>query len=133
MSSPVAATAITHIGQIAINIKDVDRAIDFYQNKLGLPMLFRAGDLAFFQSGQTRLMLSRAEKTEFDHPSSIVYFFVSDLPSTHAEMRSRGVEFIDEPHLIAKMPDHDLWMTFFKDSEGNTLGLMSEVRPPARS
>jgi methylmalonyl-CoA/ethylmalonyl-CoA epimerase len=133
MSSPVAATAITHIGQIAINIKDVDRAIDFYQNKLGLPMLFRAGDLAFFQSGQTRLMLSRAEKTEFDHPSSIVYFFVSDLPSTHAEMRSRGVEFIDEPHLIAKMPDHDLWMTFFKDSEGNTLCLMSEVRPPARS
>ncbi|MGZ4813930.1 MAG: VOC family protein [Terriglobales bacterium] len=132
MSCPAAATAITHIGQIAINIHDLERAIDFYQDKLGLPMLFRAGDLAFFQSGQTRLMLSNPSKPEFDHPSSILYFFVSDLPSAHAQMKSRGVEFIDEPHLIAKLPDHDLWMSFFKDSEGNTLGLMSEVRPPAK-
>lgn len=133
MSSPSAASpAITHIGQIAINIKDVDRAIDFYENKLGLPLLFRAGQLAFFQSGQTRLMLSKADKPEFDHPSSILYFFVPDLASAHAQMKSRGVEFTDEPHLIAKMPDHDLWMCFFEDSEGNTLGLMSEVRPPAK-
>lgn len=124
--------SITHIGQIAINIKDTDRAIDFYQNKLSLPMLFRAGQLAFFQSGQTRLMLSKAEKPELDHPSSILYFSVIDLPAAYAEMKSRGVAFIDEPHLIAKLPDHDLWMCFFKDSEGNTLGLMSEVRPPAK-
>ena len=131
MSTPTPATSITHIGQIAITIKDTDRAIDFYQNKLGLPMLFRAGELAFFQSGQTRLMLLKPSKPEFDHPSSILYFFVPDLASTHAQMKSRAVEFIDEPHLIAKLPDHDLWMCFFKDSEGNTLGLMSEVRPPA--
>jgi predicted enzyme related to lactoylglutathione lyase len=125
-------SAITHIGQIAINIHDTDRAIDFYQNKLQLPMLFRAGDLAFFQSGQTRLMLSKASQPEHDHPSSILYFNVPDLPATFAEMKSRGIEFIDDPHLIAKLPDHDLWMCFFKDSEGNTLALMSEVRPPAK-
>jgi len=127
-----AASTITHIGQIAINVQDADRAVDFYQNKLGLPMLFRAGQLAFFQSGQTRLMLTKPEKPEFDHPSSILYFFVPDLPAAFATMKSKGVEFIDEPHLIAKMPDHDLWMAFFKDSEGNTLGLMSEVRSPAK-
>ena len=125
-------SSITHIGQIAINAHDVDRAIDFYQNKLGLPMFFRAGQLAFFQSGQTRLMLDKTDNPEFNHPSSVIYFFVPDLPTAHAEMKSRGVEFIDEPHLIAKLPDHDLWMTFFKDSEGNTLALMSEVRPPAK-
>lgn len=124
--------SITHIGQIAINIKDTDRAVDFYQNKLELPMLFRAGELAFFQSGQTRLMLSKASKPEFDHPSSILYFCVPDLPTAFNDMTSRGVEFVDEPHLIAKLPGHDLWMAFFKDSEGNTLGLMSEVRPPAK-
>jgi len=126
------SSAITHIGQIAINIRDTDRAIDFYQNKLGLPFLFRAGDLAFFQSGQTRLMLTKPSSPEFDHPSSILYFFVPDLTSAHAEMKARGVEFTDEPHVIAKLPDHDLWMVFFKDSEGNTVGLMSEVRPPAK-
>ncbi|HVZ16847.1 MAG TPA: VOC family protein [Terriglobales bacterium] len=132
MSSPAISTSISHIGQIAINIQDTDRAVDFYQNKLGLPMLFRAGDLAFFQSGQTRLMLSKPSKPEFDHPSSILYFFVPDLPSAHAQIKTRGVEFIDEPHLVAKLPDHDLWMCFFKDSEGNTFALMSEVRPPAK-
>lgn len=126
------SSAITHIGQIAINIRDTDRAIDFYQNKLGLSFLFRAGDLAFFQSGQTRLMLTKPSSSEFDHPSSILYFFVPDLTSAHAQMKSRCVEFTDEPHLIAKLPDHDLWMVFFKDSEGNTLGLMSEVRLPTK-
>jgi catechol 2,3-dioxygenase-like lactoylglutathione lyase family enzyme len=125
-------SAITHIGQIAVTIHDTDRAVDFYQNKLGLPMLFRAGDLAFFQSGQTRLMLSKPAKPEFDHPSSILYFFVTDLLLEFRDLKLRGVEFIDEPHLVAKLPDHDLWMSFFKDSEGNTLGLMSEVRPPAK-
>jgi predicted enzyme related to lactoylglutathione lyase len=132
MSSAAAAPAISHIGQIAINIHDVERAIDFYQNKLGLPMLFRAGNLAFFQSGQTRLMLDKTKDPKFQHPSSILYFFTPDLVTTHAQMKARGVEFIDEPHLIAKLPDHDLWMTFFNDTEGNTLALMSEVRPPAK-
>jgi methylmalonyl-CoA/ethylmalonyl-CoA epimerase len=124
-------SAITHIGQIAITIHDTDRAVDFYQNKIQLPFLFRAGDLAFFQSGQTRLMLSKPSNPEHDHPSSILYFNVADLPHAFDEMKSRGIEFIDDPHLIAKLPDHDLWMCFFKDSEGNTLGLMSEVRSPA--
>lgn len=132
MSSTAAAPAITHVGQIAINVHDTDRAVDFYQHKLGLPFLFWAGNLAFFQSGQTRLMLDKAEKPEFNHPSSILYFNVADLPAAHAQMKSRGVEFVDEPHLIAKLPDHDLWMCFFQDTEGNTLALMSEVRPPAK-
>jgi len=132
MSSAGAIPAITHIGQIAINVHDVDRAIDFYQHKLGLPMLFRAGNLAFFQCGHTRLMLDKAESPEFDHPSSLLYFFTGDLKSLYAQMKSAGVEFIDAPHLIARMPDHDLWMTCFKDTEGNTLALMSEVRPPAK-
>jgi len=119
---------ITHIGQIAINIHDVERATAFYRDALGLPMLFRAGNLAFFQCGQTRLMLSAPEKPEFDHPSSILYLSVGDINVSYAEMKARGVNFIDGPHLVAKLPDHDLWMVFFKDSEGNTLGLMCEVR-----
>lgn len=127
MSSP-----ITHIGQIALTAHDVDRAVEFYEHKLGLPKLFRAGQLAFFQCGQTRLMLSKPEKPEFAHASSILYFFVPDLSAAYTQMQARVVEFIHAPHLVAKLPDHDLWMAFFKDSEGNTLGLMSEVRPPAK-
>jgi len=51
-----------------------------------------------------------------------------DIHATYEALRQRGVAFIDEPHLIAKMPDHDLWMVFFKDTEGNTIGIMCEVR-----
>lgn len=128
MSQPASAPVITHIGQIAINVHDVERAVAFYRDALGFPMLFRAGNLAFFRCGQTRLMLSVAEKPEFDHPSSILYFQVPDIHACFRQMKSANVAFIDEPHLIAKLPDHELWMTFFKDTEGNTLALMSEVR-----
>ena len=120
---------ISRIGQIAINAHDVERATAFYQDAMGLKLLFKAGPgLAFFDCGGVRLMLTRPEKPEFDHPSSILYFFVPDIRAAHAAMKEKGVKFEDEPHLIAKMPDNDLWMTFFRDSEGNLLGLMSEVR-----
>ncbi len=120
---------ISRIGQIAINAHDVERAATFYQNVLGLKLLFKAGPgLAFFDCGGVRLMITRPEKPEFDHPSSVLYFAVPDIQAGHARMKTSGVHFEDEPHLIAKMPDHDLWMTFFRDSENNLLGLMSEVK-----
>jgi methylmalonyl-CoA/ethylmalonyl-CoA epimerase len=129
MSTTVASTGISRIGQIAINAHDVDRATSFYQDAMGLKLLFKAGPgLAFFDCGGVRLMLTRPEKPEFDHPSSILYFSVADIQAAHGAMKEKGVKFEDEPHLIAKMPDHELWMTFFRDSEGNLLGLMSEVR-----
>ena|SRR5437764_7473146 len=129
MSTTVASTGISKIGQIAINAHDVERAAAFYQDAMGLKLLFKAGPgLAFFDCGGVRLMLSRPEKPEFDHPSSILYFSVADIQAAHAAMKEKGVKFEDEPHLIAKMPDHELWMTFFRDSEGNLLGLMSEVK-----
>ena len=120
---------ISRIGQIAINASDVERAATFYQDVLGLKLLFKAGPgLAFFDCGGVRLMLTRPEKPEFDHPSSILYFAVPDIQAAHARMKEKGVHFEDEPHLIARMPDHDLWMVFFRDSEGNLMGLMSEVK-----
>jgi catechol 2,3-dioxygenase-like lactoylglutathione lyase family enzyme len=121
---------ISRIGQIAINVQDLDRATGFYRDKLGLPLLFTAGKLAFFDCGGVRLMLETPEKPEFDHPSSILYFAVSDIAAAHRQMLASGVRFEDEPHMIAKMADHDLWMTFFRDSEQNLLALMSEVPRP---
>lgn len=118
---------ITRLGQIAINVHNLDRAIAFYRDTLGLPLLFTAGKLAFFNCGGVRLMLDVPEKPEFDHPSSILYFAVPDIATAYRQMQTHGVHFEDQPHVIAKMPDHDLWMTFFRDSEQNLLALMSEV------
>lgn len=116
------------IGQISMTAHDVDRATAFYSDALGLKLLFRAGQLSFFDCGGIRLMLSKPEKPEFDHPGSVLYFKVDDIDARHRELQRRGVTFIDTPHHIARMPDHELWMTFFKDSEGNTLALMCEKR-----
>ncbi len=116
------------IGQISMNAKDIARATAFYSDTLQLKLLFRAGDLSFYDCGGVRLMISKPEKPEFDHPGSVLYFKVADIGASHRELSARGVRFVDEPHLIARMPDHELWMTFFNDSEGNTLALMAEVR-----
>jgi catechol 2,3-dioxygenase-like lactoylglutathione lyase family enzyme len=118
---------ISGLGQVAINVHDLARATAFYRDQLGLPFLFTAGRLAFFDCGGVRLMLSPPEKPEFDHPSSILYFKVTDIAAAHAQMKQAGVRFEDQPHVIARMPSHDLWMCFFRDSEENLLGLMSEA------
>jgi methylmalonyl-CoA/ethylmalonyl-CoA epimerase len=118
---------ISRLGQIAINVQQIDRATAFYRDILGLPLLFTAGNLAFFDCGGVRLMLTLPEKPEFDHPGSILYFTVPDIVSAHWQMLDAGVHFEDTPHLIARMPNHDLWMTFFRDSEKNLLALMCEM------
>src|SRR3954447_5723344 len=120
---------LRRIGQIAIPIRDLDRAVAFYRDILGLRLLFQAPpSLAFFDCGGVRLMLDVPEEEEFKNSSSILYYKVDDIKGTWATLRARGVAFRDEPHMIARMPDHELWMTFLRDGEGNTLALMSEVR-----
>lgn len=128
MPATASGIGIARLGQVAINVKDVERAAGFYQELLGLTLLFKAPPgLAFFDCGGVRLMLDRAEKPEFDHPSSILYFAVPDIRTAYAKLKENGVRFEEEPHLIAKMPTHDLWMAFFRDSEENLMALMSEI------
>src|ERR1700722_15119968 len=129
MNATAAGPGIARIGQIPINAPDVERAATFYQDALGLKLLFKAGPgLAFFDCGGLRLMLTRPGKPGVDPPHPVFFFSVPDIQAAHTGMKEKSVKFEDEPHLIAKMPDHDLWMTFFRDSEGNLLGLMSEVK-----
>ena len=118
------------IGQIAINVKDTARARAFYRDVLGLKHLFDAGpNLSFFQCAGVRLMLTTASKPEHDNPGSIIYYKVADIAATHASMSARGAAFEAAPHLVATMPDHELWMAFLRDTEGNLLALMEEKRP----
>src|SRR5262245_66574180 len=119
MSAAQSALRLSQIGQIAINAKDVRRATAFYRDVLGMKFLFEASNLVFFDCGGVRLMLGLPEKPEFDHPGSVLYFKVENIQSAHRTLSDRGVNFVDEPHIIARMQDHDLWMTFFYDSENN--------------
>jgi methylmalonyl-CoA/ethylmalonyl-CoA epimerase len=127
MNTNMQNLGITRLGQIAVPVQDVSRATAFYRDVLGLPFLFAAGQLAFFDCGGVRLMLDKPEKAEFDHPSSVLYFAVPDIQGAHRKLVDAGVEIVQEPRVIAPMADHDLWMSFFRDTEGNVMALMSEV------
>ena len=126
--APPSDFGLSQIGQVALRIHDVDESIRFYRDALGMTFLFNTPTMAFFDCGGVRLMLSTPERPEFDRPGSVLYFKVDDIQTSRTMLVDRGVEFIDDPHLIARMPDHELWMTFFTDPSDNTLALMSEVR-----
>ncbi len=121
-----ATPLLTEIGQIAINVHDTARAVRFYRDTLGRPFLFQAGPLAFFRCGGVRLMLSPPEKPEYDHPGSILYYRVADIDAAHQALQGRGAAFEGAPHLVHRAPDHELWMAFLRDTEGNLLALMQE-------
>lgn len=124
------AIGLSRIHQISMRAHDVDRAVRFYRDTLGLPFLFAAPPrLAFFDCNGVRLMLSTPEPG-FDHPGSILYFAVEDILDMHETLRSRGVAFRTDPHRIATLADREVWLADFEDSEGNTLALMSEPKLP---
>src|SRR5690606_26061976 len=105
MSAATTSFGLSAIGQIAITTRDLDRAIAFYRDALGLPFLFRVPNMAFFDCAGVRLMIGLPEKPEFDHPASILYYRVEDIRGAHAELKARGVPFEDEPHLVADLGD----------------------------
>lgn len=120
--------SLSQIGQIAVNAHDLERAIGFYQDKLGMKHLFTVPPtMAFFDCNGIRLMLSLPDKPEFDHPSSIIYFSVTDIQQAAKTLSDRGVQFEEKPIFVADMGSYDLWMASFRDSENNLLALMSNV------
>jgi methylmalonyl-CoA/ethylmalonyl-CoA epimerase len=124
------AFALNRLGQIAFSVADVDRAEAFYRDVLGLRHLYRYGDLTFFDCAGVRLLLEKAHDPGHVSPGSPLYFICRDIALSVAELSGRGVKFDGpegKPHLIARMPDHDLWMAFFEDPDGHTLALMHEA------
>ena len=129
MNSDNPAFALRDIGQIGLAVSDLEKAVAFYREKLGLKHLFSAPPgLAFFAAGEVRLMLTTPEKPESERFTSAIYFKVADIQQARDALASRGVTFEAEPHRVAKLPDHELWMAFLRDPDQNLLGLMCEKR-----
>ena len=120
-----AAAHLKEILQVALTVDDVARAKEFYGGVLGMQFLFDAGNMAFFQCGTVRVLIGSGETKQ---GGTTLYFRVPDLQAAHAALVARGVEFAQEPHVVARMPDHELWLAFIKDPAGNLLRLMEERR-----
>ena len=140
------------IGQIAVSVSDIDRATEFYRDKLGMRFLFSAPpSMSFFDCDGVRLMLTVPERGDDEpkgsavvhfpvaeiHPAEVhprriahgnaLYFTVPDVRQATETLKSRGVRFIGEPHIIHRTDTYDLWMSFFTDPDDNVLALMAEV------
>lgn len=119
---------IEEIGQIAIAVSDTPRSIIFYRDVLGLKLLFEAPPaLAFFQCGKVRLMLTTLQGEERDHHTSVIYYKVDDIHASTKDLKDKGITFVREPQLAAKMEDHELWIGFIRDPDENLIGIMAEV------
>lgn len=115
------------VGQLAISVGDLERSLGFYRDVLGLRFLFKAPpELAFLDCGGVRLMLSRLQGNEPATSAGVIYYRVADLDVAYATVRERGAVFVDRPHRIARLTDHELWMTFLRDPDNHLLALMVE-------
>jgi methylmalonyl-CoA/ethylmalonyl-CoA epimerase len=123
--SAAAAGPVRKVGQIHVNAHDLERAVRFYRDGVGLAFQFQVPGMAFFRCGELTLMVGLPAEPEFDHPSSILYFDVADIAAAHRAMAGRGVTFRTEPHVVHREPTRELWLADFRDSEGNTMALMS--------
>lgn len=122
------AHAIRGLRQVARVVHDLPAAVRFWRDTLGCRLLFEAPPaLAFFDLGGVRLMLTLAERPEFDHPGSILYLDVPDIRAAHAALSARGVAFVEAPRCVARLPHAEVWLASFRDPEGQVLALMSEV------
>ena len=123
---------LSRIGQVAVHVRDLERAVAYYRDVLGMRFLFQAPPgLAFFDCDGVRLLLDRGQDPALHRHSSVIYYSVPDIHAAHATLKARGAEFIDEPHLIANLGHVEVWMAFFRDPDENVLALMAEI-PVAR-
>lgn len=118
---------VSRLGQISLTVTDLERSKVFYRNSVGLTFQFEAQNMAFFDCGGVRIMVTTSQEGK-SPANSILYFVVEDIDHAHAAMVERGVSFVREPHMLAKMPDHELWMAFFHDPDENVMALMCEKR-----
>lgn len=114
------------LAQVAVTFRDLPKAVAFYRDSIGLPLMFETGGMAFFAMGAVRLMMTVPEKPEFDHPASVLYLKSANIDTAYAELVARGVVFTDAPHLIGKMGTTEIWMAFFRDCEQHVLAITEE-------
>lgn len=114
------------LAQVAVTFHDVPRALAWYRDVLGLPLVFETNGMAFFAMGDVRLMMTAPEKPEYDHPASVLYFRVASIDEAYAALGARGAVCEDAPHLVGKMGRTEIWMFFVRDPERHLIGITEE-------
>lgn len=120
------STGLGPLAQVAVTFHDVPGALAWYRDVLGLPLVFETNGMAFFAMGDVRLMMTRPEQAEHDHPASVLYFRVPNIDDAYAALDARGATFEDQPHLVGRMGSTEIWMFFVRDPERHLIGITEE-------
>jgi methylmalonyl-CoA/ethylmalonyl-CoA epimerase len=115
---------LVRIAQVALTVRDIEQGIVFYRDALGLTFLFRTPTMAFFDCGGTRILIGTENATA--QAGAFLYFAVDDITAAHKELVDAGVSFDEPPHMVAKLPDREVWLAVFRDPAGTIHHLMSE-------
>jgi methylmalonyl-CoA/ethylmalonyl-CoA epimerase len=121
------AFALNAISQAALTVDDLDRAVAFYRDTLGLKLLFRVPNMAFFECGTMRLLLGSRTVAGDAPAGALLYFRVEDIKAAHQTLARRGVRFGEAPHIVGRMSNREIWLAAFRDSENNQFHLISEI------
>jgi len=119
---------LTGIMQVAIPAKDIERATAFYRDTLGLRLLMNAPNMAFLECGGVRIYLDANTQSVGAGGNSLIYFRAADIARTHSLLSERNVSIHQKPHVIAALPDCDVWLMWIRDSESNLLGIIEQRR-----
>lgn len=101
---------LTHVIEF---VADMDRAVKFYRDVIGLPFKFQSPGWSEFATDETSLALHPASESK---PAGSVElgFHADDLPKFHLEMSAKGVQFSMPP----TKQEYGKMLTQFVDSEG---------------
>ncbi len=121
-----APSGLGPIMQILVPVSDVEQAANFYEQVLGLPLLFKYPGTAFFDANGIRLYLARPDEPDFEGTATI-YFRVEDVGATFDRLEAAGAKVRERPEIAHRDEDYDLWLAFVQDPDGNNIGLMREA------
>jgi predicted enzyme related to lactoylglutathione lyase len=122
-SASLQRPGLSGISQVSMRALDIERAVGFYRDLLGLELLSTHDGMAFILAGSVRIMLAVPPSPEFDHPGSVLYFDSRDIEADCSALEALGVDIFRQPFAVHQEDSHEFWLAFFHDSEGNTLGL----------
>ena len=116
------------VAQLMIPVENFDAGVSFYRDVLGIPFLFAAPpQMAFFMCGSVRLLVGVMPAGQTPQRGSAIYFKVPDIQAVYSSLSAKGVSFVAAPHVVNRTPQSELWLSEFKDPDGNQLALMAEV------
>jgi catechol 2,3-dioxygenase-like lactoylglutathione lyase family enzyme len=117
------------VDDVFFNVDDMEKAVAFYRDKLGLPVKYESADWVELDAGNVTIALRRFGSGPEGRPElgvgegATLVFEVDDLEATQAELQAQGVEFLGGIFEYGAVR-----LAAFEDLNGNVLQIYQYAR-----